>query len=85
MALDAIQKKLLSEVAGLHEIPEGAYNIRLDGETYARRSDEDIEIVPKSDKQGIDIYLIECCTCTRNNHKTILIELRLGGLRRLHR
>lgn len=29
--MDAIQKNLLEQVAGLHEIPEGAYNIRSDG------------------------------------------------------
>ena len=28
--MDAIQKNLLEQVAGLHEIPEGAYNIRSD-------------------------------------------------------
>ena len=26
--MDLIQKNLLEQVAGLHEIPEGAYNIR---------------------------------------------------------
>ena len=30
--MDAIQKNLLEQVAGLHEIPEGAYNIRSDGQ-----------------------------------------------------
>ena len=27
--MDAIQKNLLEQVAGLHEIPEGAYNLSL--------------------------------------------------------
>ena len=31
--MDAIQKNLLEQVAGLHEIPEGAYNIRANGTT----------------------------------------------------
>ena len=30
--MDAIQKELLMAVADLHEVPEGAYNIRSDGE-----------------------------------------------------
>ena len=30
--LTDIDKKLLQEVAGLHEIPQGAYNIRKNGE-----------------------------------------------------
>ena len=29
--LDEIQKRLLREVADLHNIPEGAYNIRANG------------------------------------------------------
>ena len=78
MALDAIQKKLLSEVAGLHEIPEGAYNIRLNGETYARSSDEDIEILPKADKSGIDIYIKPE---TKNKSLHIPVILAKSGLR----
>ena len=78
MALDAIQKKLLSEVAGLHDIPEGAYNIRLNGETYARSSDEDIEIVPKSDKSGIDIFIKPH---TKNKSLHIPVILAKSGLR----
>lgn len=78
MTLDAIQQKLLSEVAGLHEIPEGAYNIRLDGETYARNSDEDIEILPKSDKSGIDIYIKPN---TKNKSLHIPVILAKSGLR----
>lgn len=29
--MDAIEKNLLAQVADLHEIPEGAYNIRANG------------------------------------------------------
>ena len=57
MALDSIQKTLLEQVADLHEIPEGAYSLRVDGETFAKNSTEDIEIVKKTDKEGIDIYI----------------------------
>lgn len=55
--MDAIQKRLLEEVADLHEIPEGAYNIRENGKSIGRRSSENIEIVPKDGGQGIDIYI----------------------------
>ena len=57
MALDSIQKTLLEQVADLHEIPEGAYSLRVDGETFAKNSTEDIEIVKKTDKEGIDIFI----------------------------
>ena len=35
--LTEIQKQLLREVADIHGIPEGAYNIRLNGEAYGRQ------------------------------------------------
>ncbi len=55
--MDQIQKHMLEEIADLHEIPEGAYNIRSNGESAGRRSTENIEIVPKEDKPGIDIII----------------------------
>lgn len=55
--MDEIQKTLLMQVADLHEVPAGAYNIRSNGESAGRRSTEHIEIVPKEDKPGIDIYI----------------------------
>ena len=33
--MDAIQKSLLEQVAELHEVPEGAYNIRANGTSAA--------------------------------------------------
>ena len=36
--MDAIQKQLLQEVADLHDIPEGAYNLRANGESVGRKS-----------------------------------------------
>ena len=45
--LDTIQKQLLEEVADLHTIPEGAYNIRSNGEMAARNTTANIDIVSK--------------------------------------
>ena len=56
MSMDNIQKKLLEEVAGLHEVPQGAYSIRVNGKLHGKNSSENIEIVAKNDKPGIDIY-----------------------------
>ena len=36
---------------------EGAFNLRLNGKGFVRHSSEHIEIVPKEDKPGIDIYI----------------------------
>ena len=55
--MDKIQLKLLEEVAGIHEIPEGAYSIRVNGQIQGKNSSENIEIVKKKDAPGIDIYV----------------------------
>ena len=36
--MDAIQRELLEQVADLHEVPEGAYNIRANGEMAGRNT-----------------------------------------------
>lgn len=55
--MDIIQKTLLEEVAGLHEVPEGAYNIRANGALDSRRTTANINIITKQDKPGIDIVI----------------------------
>ena len=57
MALDSIQKALLAEIADLHGVPEGAYNIRSDGQLAGRNTTANIDIVTKQDKPGIDIFI----------------------------
>ena len=54
---DKILETLLEEVADLHEVPQGAYNIRLNGQSAGRHSSANIEIVGKTDKPGIDIII----------------------------
>ena len=55
--MDAIQKKLLKEVAALDALPVGAYNIRSNGVSAARNTTANIDIVTKTDKPGIDIII----------------------------
>ncbi|MDO4325341.1 MAG: SufD family Fe-S cluster assembly protein [bacterium] len=55
--MDQIQKTLLEEVAGLHEVPAGAYNIRANGKMAARNTTAHIDIVSKEDGTGIDIHI----------------------------
>ena len=47
--MDAIQKSLLEQVAELHDVPEGAYNIRANGKAAARNTTAHIDIVSKTD------------------------------------
>ena len=55
--LSQIEKELLIQVAELHKIPSGAYSLRKNGESMGLGSTKDIEIVPKKDKRGIDIFV----------------------------
>ena len=53
--INQTDRSLLEAVADLHRVPEGAYNIRKNGQGLARHSTANIDIVPKTDKPGIDI------------------------------
>ena len=56
--MDAIEKDLLLQIADLHGVPEGAFNIRGNGKTVDRNTTANIDIVTKTDgKQGIDIFI----------------------------
>lgn len=55
--MDQIQKRILEEVADLHTVPEGAYNIRANGQMAGRNTTANIEITTKTDVSGIDIRI----------------------------
>lgn len=73
MALNSIEKQMLEEIADLHEIPQGAYNIRADGQSAMRNTTENIEIVSKTDKDGIDI-IIKPGTKNESVHIPVLLS-----------
>lgn len=75
--MDEIQKTLLEEVADLHGIPAGAYNIRANGQTAERNTTANIDIVTKEDKSGIDIYIKPG---TKNESVHIPVVLSQSGL-----
>jgi len=76
--MDAIQKSLLEQVAELHDVPEGAYNIRANGAKAGRNSTANIEIVSKTDKDGIDIIIKPG---TKNESVHIPVVLSMSGLK----
>jgi len=78
--MDGIQMDLLEKVAGLHEIPTGAYNIRANGKSAARNTTENIDIISKTDKQGIDIIIK---AGTKNETIHIPVLLSESGLREM--
>ena len=57
MNLNETEKNLLKEVADISDIPEGAFNIRSNGKSVGRRSGKNIDIVPKEDVSGLDIFI----------------------------
>ncbi len=76
--MDAIQKNLLEQVAGLHEIPTGAYNIRTNGGLGGRNTTANIDIITKEDKPGIDIKIKPG---TKNESLHIPVLLTQTGLK----
>ncbi len=75
--LDEIQKRLLMEVADLHQVPEGAYNIRANGESAGRSSTANIEIIPKEGGSGLDIRIKPG---TKNESVHIPVVMTQSGL-----
>ena len=78
--IDAIQKHLLQEVAGIHEVSQGAYSLRVNGSLSGKQDSENITIVKKEDKPGIDIYIRPG---TRNESVHIPVLLSQTGLKEL--
>ena len=78
MKFDEIQLRLLEDVAELHDVPEGAYNIRSDSQAIGRRSTDHIVITSKKDVSGIDI---EIKPGTKNESVHIPVVLTKSGLK----
>ena len=77
MELTKIDKDLLKSIADLHDIPEGAYNIRKDGKLVSRNTSANIDIVTKTDKPGIDIFIKDG---TKNESLHIPVIVAQAGL-----
>ena len=58
-SINQIDKNLLNEITDYDKIQNGAYNIRKNGQGIERKVTENINIVTKKDKPGIDIYIKE--------------------------
>ena len=76
--MNAIQKNLLEQVAGIHEVPQGAYSLRINGQLHGKNDSENITIVKKEDLPGIDIYVK---SGTKNESLHIPVLLSQSGLK----
>lgn len=54
-----IDQNLLQEVSNLENFAKGAYNIRKNGEGIERKVTDNVNIITKTDKPGIDIHVKE--------------------------
>ena len=75
--MNEIEKKLLEKIADLHSTPSGAFNIRKNGTTLNRACTKEIDIIPKKDKNGIDIKIKDG---TQNKSVHIPVIITVGGL-----
>ena len=76
--MDTIEKNLLEQVADIHKVPEGTYNIRSNGELAGRNTTANIDIVTKENKSGIDIIVKPG---TKNESIHIPVVLSMSGLK----
>ncbi len=72
-----IEKDLLKQITGADTF-EGAYNIRKDGKGVERKVTENVNIVTKEDKAGIDIFVKED---TKNEFVHIPVIITESGLK----
>lgn len=72
--LTDIDKELLKEVADMHSVPQGSFNIRKNGQSIERKCDDEVSIVPKKDKSGIDIF-VKSGVKNRSVHIPVIVTL----------
>ncbi|MBR5425842.1 MAG: SufD family Fe-S cluster assembly protein [Clostridiales bacterium] len=78
--LDDTSDRLLEEVADLHKVPVGAFNIRANGKAVARNSTANIDITPKENGSGIDIRIKPG---TKNESVHIPVVMTASGIKEI--
>ncbi len=71
------EKELLKKITEKEEFSEGAYNIRKNGEGFVRKTTENVDIINKTDKLGIDIKIKEN---TKNEFVHIPVMITESGV-----
>ena len=78
LKMDAVQLQLIKEIAELHDVPEGAYNFRANGQSVQRNTTANIDIQSKTEGSGIDIRIKPG---TKNESVHIPVVLSESGLK----
>ncbi len=76
--LAEIDGRLLEEIADLHGMPRGAFNIRKDGELLERNSNANVDIESFTDRQGIKVTI---APGTKNETIHIPVILTKAGVK----
>lgn len=71
--IDKIELNLLREIAGLHGIPEGAYNFRVNGKSEGRGQSAHIHIENREDGRGI-VITVDPGTKNESVHIPVIIS-----------
>ena len=75
--LSSAEKGLLKNISDIDDFPKGAFNIRKNGKALKRSVTENINIVPKKNKPGIDIIVK---ADTKNETVYIPVIMTEGGM-----
>ncbi len=68
-------KQILEQISGLHSLPRaGVYNVRENGKLIARATDDEVQIVSKTDADGIDIVVAEG-TVGKSIHIPVIVSM----------
>jgi len=78
--INKLDKELLSKISNLEDFSKGAYNIRKNGEGIERKTTENVNIISKKDKPGINIYVKENTQFEFIHIPVILTESGLNDL-----
>lgn len=78
MELTDVEKQIFCKVTGSFEIPDGAYNFRVNGKSIGRNSTKNINVVPKAGGKGLDIYVKKG---TRDEQVHIPVAISATGLK----
>lgn len=70
--MNNIDKSMLEQIADLHGVPTGSYNIRKNGQSIDRSSTAEVDIVSKTDKSGIDI-IVKSGVKNRSVHIPVIV------------
>lgn len=77
LKMDPVQMQLIREIAELHDVPEGAYNFRANGESVGRNTTANIDIRSKTEGSGIDIRIKDG---TKNESVHIPVVISESGI-----